>query len=362
MRCTDPSAGVRTGTGVEHTVGSGEREVAAVVTRRRRAAAAAATMLLVLTGGACTSGEGRDGGDETTTGPAPTTAPSTSAPRASPFTGLKGPQHAVLAVKFGNTAAARPHTGVGAADLVYVEKVEGGLSRLMGVYASSTPEAVGPVRSARESDLELLRQFGHPAFAYSGVRSALKDDMREAAARTLPRAKTPEAFYRSAQRPAPNNLFLRPADALRAAPNASMPRDIGFRFGPAPQGGRTDGHHTVRYPAVRFGFDWSADDGRWLVSMDGSPARDTAGGRLGAPTVVVQYVQMRPSRFSDFTGAVTPYIDTVGSGEAKVLRGGKAYDVQWKRPDARSGTAFTLPDGERMTFARGPVWIVYAER
>jgi hypothetical protein len=331
--------------------------------RRSRPAVAACAALLALAGGACTGSD--DGDEDPTTSPPPTSQPSqpsTTAPRVSPFTGREGPQHAVLAVKFGNTEAARPHTGLQAADIVYVEKVEGGLSRLMGVYASRTPDRVGPVRSARESDLELLRQYGHPAFAYSGVRSGLRDDVRKSPVRRVTTSDAPKAYVRSPGRPAPNNLYLRPAAALRSAPDASRPRDIGFRFGPAPDGGRKDGRHTVRYPAATFGFDWSGEQERWLISMDGAPARGTGGKRLGAPTVVVQYVKMPPSRFRDVAGAVTPFIDTVGSGRAKVLRDGKAYDVRWKRPSAAGGTAFTLPGGERMPFDTGPVWIVYAER
>lgn len=332
----------------------------------RTAAVCLCAALLFLTGGACTGQDDAPDEDATsTTEPQPTTRPTeqptTTAPRLSPFTGREDPEHPVLAVKFGNTRSARPQAGLQAADLVYVEQVEGGLSRLLGVYASATPKRVGPVRSARESDLELLRQFGHPAFAYSGVRSALRDDLRRAPVRTVTPA-TPQAYHRSSGRPVPDNLWLRPAAALRAAKKVSKPRDIGFRFGPAPEGGTKDRRHGVRYPAARFGFDWSAGKQRWLVSMDGSPARGTNGDRLGAPTVVIQYVAMRPSRFKDVAGAVTPYIETVGSGRAKVLRNGKAYDVRWKRPTAADGTAFTRPGGARMPFDRGQVWIVYAER
>lgn len=338
--------------------------------RRRRArhpAVAACVLALALAAGACTGQDDGDGGEDATTGPPqptsqPTPQPSTGGPRVSPFTGEKGTQHAVLAVKLGNTGAARPHTGLQAADLVYVEKVEGGLSRIMGVYASRTPDRIGPVRSARESDLELLRQFGHPALAYSGVRSALKDDLRKAPLSTVSTDRVPDAYLRSPGRASPNNLYLRPGAALDAAKKASKPRDIGFRFGPTPGGGEKDRTHTVRYPAATFGFQWSAGQERWLVSMDGAPARGTDGDRLGAPTVVVQYVTMRPSRFRDVAGAVTPYIESVGSGEAKVLRDGKAYDVRWKRPSASDGTAFTLPGGDRMPFDTGQVWIVFAER
>src|SRR5436309_2495511 len=75
----------------------------------------------------------------------------------------------VPAVKIDNIAAARPPTGLTSADLVYVLPVEGGLSRIMAVVSSRVPAVIGPVRSAREDDLELLAQFGRPAFAYSGA-------------------------------------------------------------------------------------------------------------------------------------------------------------------------------------------------
>lgn len=79
----------------------------------------------------------------------------------------------VLAVKIDNASAARPQTGLESADVVYVEQVEGGLSRLMAVYATRLPESVGPVRSVREADLELLRQFDRPILAFSGAQGRL---------------------------------------------------------------------------------------------------------------------------------------------------------------------------------------------
>jgi hypothetical protein len=84
----------------------------------------------------------------------------------SPFTGepvaSPGP---VLAVKIDNIVNARPQTGLGRADIVCVLPVEGGLSRFLAVFSSHFPPVVGPGRSARDDDLQLLRQFGRPAFA-----------------------------------------------------------------------------------------------------------------------------------------------------------------------------------------------------
>ncbi|GAA3089946.1 DUF3048 domain-containing protein [Streptomyces rectiviolaceus] len=280
----------------------------------------------------------------------------------SPFTGVTADQGPVLAVKFDNARLARPHTGLAQADIVYVEKVEGGLSRLVGVYSSRLPKYVGPVRSARESDVELLRQFGRPALAYSGVRSSLNRMLRESPLYTRPPGRVPGAYFRDDSRPAPHNLFVRPQSLLRSAPKADHPTDIGFRFGPAPTGGSPASARTVRYSAASHTFRWSPDERRWLASFDGAPARSTSGARLGAKTIVIQHVDMPPSRYKDVNGSATPYIKSVGSGRATVLRGGKAYKTRWKRSSATGGTSFTRPDGERMPFAPGQVWVVFADR
>lgn len=291
--------------------------------------------------------------------PADATAP----PRdRSPFTGKVADQGPVLAVKFDNARRARPHTGLAQADIVYVEKVEGGMSRLMGVYSSRLPKHVGPVRSARESDVELLRQFGRPALAYSGVRSSLSRMLRESPLYARSHGRVPSAYFRDGNRPAPHNLFVRPESLLRSAPKADHAGDIGFRFGPAPAGGSPTTARTVRYSSASHTFRWSPQQRRWLASFDGAPARSTSGARLGAKTIVIQHVDMPPSRYKDVNGAATPYIKTIGSGRATVLRGGKAYKTHWKRSSATGGTTFTRPNGERMPFAPGQVWMVFADR
>lgn len=282
--------------------------------------------------------------------------------RVSPFTGLPAPPGKVLAVKFDNSRKARPHRNLDKADIVYVEKVEGGLSRLMGVYSGRSSSSVGPVRSARESDVELLRQFGHPALAYSGVRGSLTEYLKNSPIRVRPHGKGRGAYFRDPKRPAPHNLFVRPKALLDTAPNTGGPTDIGFRFGAAPAGGAPTDSRTVRYSAATHTFGWSPALKRWQVSFDGSPARLTDGSRMSAPTVVIQHVDMPASKYRDVNGALTPYVKTVGKGRATVLRDGRAYETRWSRPDADSGTSFTLSNGHRMPFARGQVWVVYADR
>jgi hypothetical protein len=278
------------------------------------------------------------------------------------FTGLAGRSGPVLAVKIDNVRPARPHTGVDKADIVYVEPVEAGQSRLLAVYSSTLPSKVGPVRSARESDMELLRQFGRPALAYSGSQAALKPIIDRSPLIALSPDEVPGAFTRDSARIAPHNLYVNPGKALAAAPKAEQAKDIGFRFGAAPSAGVPVNRHVVRYPAAEFSFTWSSTRKRWLVGMDGAAYRDPAGVRIGAPTVVIQEVDVHASAFKDRWGSVSPYAETVGQGAATVLRDGKSFKARWSRPTAASGTSFVTPSGDRLNFAPGPVWVVLVDK
>lgn len=289
----------------------------------------------------------------------PAAAPPSRRQLHSPFTGEPVSSSApVLAVKIDNVAQARPPTGLSDADIVYIIPVEGGLSRILAVFSSHVPRVIGPVRSAREDDLELLRQFGRPAFAYSGAQSKLLPKVEHARTADLYAGRA-GGYFRNASRPIPHNLYAGTRQLLAEARGASVAHDIGFRFGPAPSGGHPVTAWSAAYPAASFKFRWSASRSRWLVWMDGAAARTTEGGQLGAPTVVIQYTKVRTSRYRE-QGIPPPYAETTGSGSAVVLRDGQAFTARWSRPRADRGTTFTTSAGQPMTFARGPVWIVLA--
>jgi len=219
---------------------------------------------------------------------------------------------------------------------------------------------IGPVRSAREDDLELLRQFNRPAFAYSGAQPQLLPVVERARIVDL-YAGLVGGYYRDYNRIAPYNLYANTKQLLAEARGASKAHDIGFRFGPAPPGGRARASASVSYPAASFTFTWSARKRRWLVSMDGAIAASTEGPQLSAATVVIEHTIVRTSRFLEQGRIRPPYAESTGSGTALVLRDGKAYQARWSRPNFRSGTTFTTLTGQPMTFARGQAWIVLVQ-
>lgn len=288
----------------------------------------------------CTSSGGGGGGD----GEKPTKGAARSV-----LTGEPGAAGRVLAVKVDNVAAARPQTGLNSADLVYGILVEGGLSRLMAVFDSEhLPSTVGPVRSARETDLQLLAQYDRPALAYSGAQSKLLPVLKDPEESGVVSRTGTDAFFRSSDRPAPHNEYVRTGGLTDGAGKA---KDIGLRFAAAvPSGGTANTTTSVSMPAARFTFTW--DGSHYRVAFDGSPSPWTA------DNVIVQHVQVEESRFHSRTGMV-PFSQTVGEGSATVLRDGRSYTARWDRPAADDGTDFTR-DGSTVPLHPGRTWIVLA--
>jgi hypothetical protein len=116
------------------------------------------------------------------------------------------------------------------------------------------------VRSAREDDIELLRQFGRPAFAYSGATATLLPHIHRTARIVDLYSGITRGYYRDNRRVAPYNLYARTRVLLEQARGASRACDIGFRFGPPP-GGKVTRSAAVSYPAASFRFTWSAARG-----------------------------------------------------------------------------------------------------
>jgi hypothetical protein len=264
----------------------------------------------------------------------------------------------VLVVKLDNTEMANPHSGMKQADVVYVEEVEGGLTRYAVVYSTQVPTSIGPIRSARISDIELLAQYGKVAFAYSGSQTKLRPVIARANLYDVSGDRGGYGYWRQPGRPAPYNFFGNGQQLLSRAPGAAVAHDVGFRFSTdVPAGGRPVSRVVAHYPSTQMAFTWDPAQKRWLAALDGRAARATEGGVLGGTTVIIQYVSVTPSGYGDKYGGITPLSRTVGSGPALVLRDGRAYNVTWRRPTASSGTHFLLA-GKDFPLAPGQIWVL----
>lgn len=309
---------------------------------------------------ACSSG-----GSEEATVVEPTETAEVEAPTEvnenNPFTGKPGGlENPVIVVKIDNVNPARPQWGLSQADLVFVEEVEAGLTRIAAVYATNMPDKVGPVRSARVSDLEIMEQFGTPAFAYSGAQSRFIPEIEAANIVQLAHGTSGGVYNREATKRAPHNLTINLNQAAPTLVGVSNPRDIGLIFDETPAtGGTATSTFNARWPASRVGAEWDEVNNGWVIALDSAPALDAnTNAPIFAKNVVIQYVNQGDSIYKDSGGNFTPLIETVGSGSAVVLRDGQRFDVTWSRPTATSGTTYSLA-GAPLAFAPGQSWILY---
>ncbi|NBP42223.1 MAG: DUF3048 domain-containing protein [Actinobacteria bacterium] len=147
---------------------------------------------------------------------------------ASPLSGLPGGEgKPVVMVKYGNSKPDRPHYNLNQADLFYVEEVEWGLTRIAALFNTKFPSVVGPTRSARISDLEILEQFDNPGLAYSGANDVLLKAIRKSQSISLSPSDRSSFYYRNLSKVAPNNQLLRLAAMMEKESKVGVIKSFG---------------------------------------------------------------------------------------------------------------------------------------
>lgn len=283
------------------------------------------------------------------------------------LSGREGTEGPVLVVKIDDTTSARPQIGLDQADVIYIEQVEGGLTRLAAIFSTKIPALIGPVRSARISDIDILAQYGRVVFAYSGAQSKMYPVISAANLNDYgAQRQSPTIYTRDPLRRGPTDMVLRAdllmekvvADGREIATSTS----VGWTFSDDIETGTALSSAKVSWPAAEYEVRWSSAQRRWLIFNDGIANMSASGIQHGASTFVIQLVKIVPSIYGDKFGGVTPLSETVGTGVGYILRDGKYIEGRWSRPDLLSGTSWSDLSGEEITFARGQVWIALTEK
>ena len=279
------------------------------------------------------------------------------------FSGLPGENNQILVVKVDDTKQARPQVGLEDADVIYVEQVEAGLTRIAALYSSHLPDLIGPVRSARISDIELFAQFGRVGLAYSGAQSKMRPVIAGANIENLSAEINPPSIYtKDPSRVGPVNMILKPSLLLeRANAKAKTKIDLPIRspwsFGDAPSEQVITTTAKIKWPNARYELRWDEVRKQYLTYFNGEANLSAAGEQLGADTAIIQLVSIAPSIYGDKFGGVTPFSKTTGSGKAIMLRDGFRYEITWKRDLATDVTTWLTKDGKVANFKPGKVWI-----
>jgi hypothetical protein len=248
---------------------------------------------------------------------------------------------------------------------VYVEQVEAGLTRLAAVFASRHPAVVGPVRSVRNADPELLATYGRPALAYSGGAAGPVGVLRRSPVLDAGPQRARGAYRRLTTRHAPYTLVVDTSRAAAAAVGATSVRDIGLRWSatnPALAKARRVNGVSVLVGRTAVRFRWSPKAHLWQqINSDGSYRRTASGRIIATPNLVVPFSPAHVDRTDvDVLGNPSVYTSTVGSGTVLVFRDGRMLTGRWSRPRARGPTTYLDAARRPLTLHPGGAWVLLA--
>ncbi|MCW2495379.1 DUF3048 C-terminal domain-containing protein [Jatrophihabitans sp.] len=343
--------------------------------RAHRAALAALGTVCVFASAAC------GGGGHSAATPTPS-VPSTSttvasptptktvkpAPKVNPYTGIGAvPKTPTIAVKVDDTAPGRPQRGIDLADVVYIEAVEGGLTRLAAIYGTNKP-VVGYVRSTRPSDPDLLLQYGKITEAYSGgahdslprvKASGITSWSNDAGAPYYSRVNRSESTY--------INLVLDLAK-VAAKTKSALPKSNGWTFRSSLAGLTTSVGTDVRTrvtgsyaytSGTAVEFRWSTTLRKYVRYINGVAQHAADGKLVTATNVIVQSCKVvsHPAD-TDVNGNPSQFTTTTGTGAVSVFRGGKRINGTWSRPKLNNGTKLKTSAGGVLPLQPGNTWVV----
>ena len=284
----------------------------------------------------------------------PTTSETTEAPPEPtywPLTGLErtgnAPKHPVIVTKVDNTSSSAPQVGLGQADLVVEELVEGGMTRLAAFYYSQVPGNIGPVRSMRASDIGIV-----PEDATVVTSGAAQVTLNRVKAAGIPWITEGAAgVYRETSRSAPYNLFARLGEiSKRLKADEEPPPYLPFGTeADLPKGGK------ARTLTASFGghaTSWQFQDGRY-VNTNSYAAQ---GDQFPADSVLVLRVPVGDAGYKDPAGYPVPETKFDGKGQALLFHGGRVIRGTWTKDGLTGAIELETKDG-KLHVPAGHVWI-----
>lgn len=333
----------------------------------RSAAVLGCALLVGLAGIACKSANKTSARSSTTSAaPAPTAPAPTVAVDLAPLTGLASAPETrgrpALVVKIDNAPKARPQYGLGAADIVVEEGVEGGITRFAAIFQSRDADVVGPVRSARSSDLHIAIPLQKPLFAYSGTNSNFQALIDGSPLVNVGVNKLPAAYHRDGRdgRSAPYNLFSSTPLLYKGTPAGATVAekliDIGGDIA-ATSGAPVTKLEVHWFDKVRTDVTWSWDGHIWSRVQNGTPTIDANGIAIAPRNVVTLFTNYVDTGERDQSNSVVPEAKLTGTGEAWIVRDGTYVKGTWNKASDNDPIVLRDLRGAKIALLPGQTWI-----
>ncbi len=278
--------------------------------------------------------------------------------RVAALTGLPDPtaitkRRSALTIKMDNTYLAHPQYGIDRADVVYEEIVEGGITRLAAIFNSNLPSVVGPVRSVRRTDREIVFPIGG-LFAFSGGAAYAVDTIKTAPVQLFDQSSSRGAMFRDHSRPAPHNLFANAVALMALGGKVHPPRAL-FTYvaRSAPPVGAPVAIFTVNFLAgYATTYEWNGITRSWVRLIFGRPDVTATGVQVSPTNVIVMSV--------DYIGGVGvegSEAKLTGSGPVEVFSAGRVQKGRWFRSGVAKVTAYRSPTGKVIALRPGQTFV-----
>lgn len=287
-----------------------------------------------------------------------------------PLTGLDAPsedamESRVVSVKIENSAEARPQTGLDQADIVYETLTEGGITRFNALYHSRSPKVVGPVRSARISDIFIVPQYG-ALFAHVGGNWGVTNRIKRGKLHDIDQYFNPAPYWRSRDRSAPHNMYMDiakgRAHGIKARKYPATKELRPFTF---VKPGESADASVPSAAALTVPFDddnkvrWVYDAGSrtYARSINGKPHVDKGSGKqYRTRNIVVMWAKTQGAGKRDVAGSETLEITLSGTGRVSIFRDGRRFDGMWEA-DLKRPPRFVTEDGQVLRLTPGNSWV-----
>jgi hypothetical protein len=334
------------------------------------AGAAAATAFAACGGG------GKKAESTTTTTTTTTTAP--PPPPVSPLTGEIAANAAMatrpaLVVKIDNADggggnSARPQSGLDIADVVFEEMVEGSVTRFAAIFQSADIDVVGPIRSGRDTDIEILSALNHPYLAWSGGAPDVANAIRSAPINDLSASVARDAYFRRNDlNPAPHNLYASTIELYKNIPPDPAPPPPLFTFrAPGEPFAPTSGAVACAQVHLEYGggggsapvdYTWSPLSATWWRDQKGTPHLTESGTQINPRNVIVQLCEYFPNGGVDVVGTPVYQATLIGSGECWVLMSGAIIRGTWSKTAAEAVTTYVDAAGAPIKLDIGRTYV-----
>jgi len=268
-----------------------------------------------------------------------------------------------LSIKIENTPEARPQLGISHADVVYESITEGGITRFNCIFHSDIPVEVGPVRSARNSDISIVPQYQAMLF-YSGANSTVNREIANAGISNMSDSAAYSLYHRVNYRYAPHNLYLYLDDVFTVANSKGFDITVedppSLLFGPSIHTSAVDARKitvplSYSYTAI---WDYGEEADTYQRSMGGSKTTDAENSQIiSVSNLVILWVPHTLGVIAN--GSQTLNIDLTTSGAASIFVGGKRIDGTWQG-SSNTPPRFRDADGNEILLTPGKTWIEVA--